>query len=180
MEPTKLITDEELMNRVKLGGDRDAFSLLMGRHKAHAFRLAMQWTGDYDDAMDAAQEAFVKCYAKASRYETGRPFWPWFAAILRNTARTLRRGRIRRRKAGDEHAAGERADARAAAAEGARYGELLRQLSSLPPKWREVLVLRHLEGMNYREIAAVLKVPENTVASRLHAARRELGKRYGQ
>ncbi|HPQ67578.1 MAG TPA: sigma-70 family RNA polymerase sigma factor [bacterium] len=168
------IADETLMERIKNAQDREAFTMLMNRHKTHAYRLALQLTGDHDEAMDCAQEAFVKVFTRARRYQDGRQFWPWFVGILRNTVRMLRRTTRRRRKAGAEELIVGLPDHRDDPEAAARAAELWRRLLALPPKLREVMVLRHQEGFNYEQIAAVLGVSANTVASRLHAARQRL------
>lgn len=169
--------DEALMDRIKAEGDRAASGVLIQRHKAHAFKLALQLCGDRDDALDISQEAFVKVLTRAGRYQSGRPFWPWFAAILRNTARSLQRTPWRRRVSSEallEHLADPGPEPGAAA----RAAELWRVVLELPPALREVMVLRHMEGMDYAQMAEVLGVPQNTVASRLYAARQKVAARY--
>lgn len=168
------VSDETLMTRVSATGDREAFTELVQRHKSRAYLLALKLLGDHDDAMDVSQEAFVKLYQKADRYENGRAFWPWFAAILRNNARSLIRFRLRRKKAGAEELITHLADETADSSAPARVAELWRAVLDLPLKLREVIVLRHFEQFSYREIAQTLSIPENTVASRLHEARKRL------
>ncbi|MDP8224833.1 MAG: RNA polymerase sigma factor [Candidatus Lernaella stagnicola] len=162
------------MGCVKNQQSREAFSVLMSRHKNHAYRLALQLTGDHDDAMDGAQEAFVKVFTKARLFDEGRRFWPWFATILRNTVRSMQRSRARRRRAGNEELAQHIADPTADTTVRARAAEAWGRVLALPPKLREVVVLRHLEGMSYEDIGAVLDISPNTVATRLHAARKKL------
>jgi len=166
--------DEALMQMVKVQGDRQACDALIRRHKEHAFRVALQLTGDRDDALDASQEAFVKVFTKAARYQEGRPFWPWFLAILRNSARSLQRGLWRRRTVRGEALLPYLVDSKADPETAARAAELWRRVLALPPKLREVMVLRHMEGLGYQQIAEVLEVPANTVATRIYQARRKL------
>ena len=162
------------MMQVSATGNREAFTELVRRHKSHAYLLALKLLGDHDDAMDASQEAFVKLYNKAGRYENGRAFRPWFAAILRNSARSLTRFKLRRKKAGAEELLVLLADESADSSARARAAELWRAVLNLPLKLREVIVLRHFEEFSYREIAEALSIPENTVATRLHEARKRL------
>jgi RNA polymerase sigma factor (sigma-70 family) len=174
----KSLADEALMAKVKHDADREAFTVLMTRHKTQALRLALLWTGDYDDASDAAQEAFVKVFSRAGQYDEARPFWPWFVVILRNSIRSLQRARLRRRKVGAEELVQHLEDPRQDTAATSRLAELWAEVLALPPKLREVMVLRHRAELNYEQIAATLGVPTGTVARRLHEARRQLAKHH--
>jgi RNA polymerase sigma-70 factor (ECF subfamily) len=166
--------DEVLMSMVKASADRTAADVLIRRHKEHAFRIAMQLTGDRDDALDASQEAFVKVFTRAARYQDGRPFWPWFLAILRNSARSLQRAPWRRRAVRAESLIDYVVDPGADPHTQALAAELWQRVLALPLKLREVMVLRHMEGLDYKQIAEVLGVPTNTVATRIYQARSKL------
>ena len=175
----ELISDEALMGLIKEKRDRSAFETLIQKYKHRAYLFALKLLGNHDDAMDASQEAFVKVLFKAKKYENGRPFWPWFAAILRNCTRTIGRSGMRQRKAPDSEGLLELIhDESTNPAASFRSAELWASVLALPPKLREVLVLRYLEGMNYNEIAKILDIPINTVSTRIYAARKKLAKRY--
>ena len=170
----EMVSDEDLMGRVSRNGDRDAASELIARYKERAYLFALKLLGNSDDALDASQEAFVKVFVKRSRYEQGRLFRPWFLAILRNCARDIQRSTLRMRKAGGDELVTYMADAKADPLTAARSAQVWRKVLQLPPKLREVIVLRHFEGLDYKEMAEVLGVPINTVASRLHQARKKM------
>lgn len=167
-------TDESLMQLVSAGPDRAAMSELIQRHKERAYLLALKLVGDTEDAKDASQEAFVKLFAKADRYDSARPFWPWFATILRNCVHDIQRGRMRAGRYDAEDLIRNLEDVKADPTTAARSAELWRRVLILPQRLRNVIVLRHFEDMSYREIADVLDVPINTVATWLHQAREKL------
>lgn len=72
------VGDEALIMLVKESQERQAVSELVKRYKKQAYLLALRLAGSHDDAMDASQEAFVRLYKKASSYQSGRSFRPWF------------------------------------------------------------------------------------------------------
>ena len=178
MEPTTTTADELLILSLKNHGDRQAFELLVRRHKRRAYLLALKLLGDHDEAMDASQEAFVKLFERADRYSAGRPFLPWFLGIVRNCARSLWRSKLRLRRVRLDDLLQHLEDTSADPSSSVRSAERWRAVLSLPLKLREVVVLRHLDGMDYKQIADVLELPVNTVAGRLHKARKELACRY--
>jgi RNA polymerase sigma-70 factor (ECF subfamily) len=143
-----------------------------------AYNLARHLLRNPHDAEDAVQEAFLRAvrYFDGFRGVDGRA---WLLRIVRNTCFTqLRRGRT-----GGEHV---EFDEQVHTAEDESTGpeadlvrtmtaDLVRErLAGLPAEFREVLVLRELEGMSYKEIAQVAGVPIGTVMSRLSRARRQL------
>jgi RNA polymerase sigma-70 factor (ECF subfamily) len=124
------------------------------------------------------QEAFVKAYRAMDTFDTRRSFRPWFLQILRNQCRDLLRSRkARSRFEVPEDLVntralstdGERVHARREAAELLRRG-----LAGIDESQREIIVMKEIEDLTYQEIAAALRIPEGTVASRLYHARRSL------
>lgn len=127
-------------------------------------------------AEDATQEAFLRAFHAWSRWKQDAPAEAWMYRIALNVAFTHRRrerlhevGEVLRRlgrpKVPDPTEAAQ--------------PDLVRELRALPPKQAAALVLRHLHGFTNREIAAALRVPERTVASRLAAAKSRLRTRLG-
>ena len=172
--------DAELMRRAKRGDVR-AFGILVERYKERAYMIALGIVGTPEEAMDVSQDAFVSAWRSARTFRDGRPFYPWFYAILRNKCfNSLRRRRVRRessldaaRDAGFDVADG--AVDPATALERTELREILMgELDRLDPVHREIILLRHFEELSYKEIAAVLECPMGTVMSRLSAARRAL------
>ena len=162
------------------------FERLALPHLDASYQLARWITGNRHDAEDVVQDAFLRAFRFFESWQGESPR-AWLLAIVRNAAyRWLERNRPKHIVAVEPdalEAASERAalsgalpsanpeDAAAAASERGRLGRLL---ENLPPPFREVLILRELQGLSYREIAEIAAVPEGTVMSRLARARAEL------
>jgi len=175
-----------LMLAVK-GGDPSAFDDLVNRLRNRAYRVAHSLVGSHDDAMELAQEAFLKTYRARGTFRDGEPFLPWFHRILRNTCFSFLRKHKRVAKQslsggiddddGDWQLEGEMP----APSDGAELEEanvaLREAFAQLSARDREILALRHFEELSYKEIAAAVEIPEGTVMSRLFHARRRLRER---
>jgi RNA polymerase sigma-70 factor (ECF subfamily) len=183
-------SDDDVIARI-LGGDRDAFRLLVERYQARAHRLALRILRDEDQANDAVQEAFVKAYNNLAKFERRSAFFTWLYRLVKNQCLDmLRRDRSSRALEWEE---GSLAEAEASFAETPEVdgvvfapaaermrGELREKINAaiaqLPVAARETLVLREVEGLSYAEIAEALGIPKGTVMSRLFYARRQLQK----
>lgn len=178
-----MVHDGELVARATKG-DVEAFGVLVDRYKERAYMIALGFVGNADDAMDLSQEAFVKAFRAIKTFREGKPFYPWFYAILRNVCFShLRRVRTRREQSLDAaqefgfEVADGAPDPAASIEEAEMIGLVRRGLAELEPVHREILLLRHFENLSYKEISEVLGCPIGTVMSRLYAARKALGKR---
>ena len=159
-------------------GERAAYKPLVEAYFARAVRLARALVGG-PDAEDIAQEAFVAAFRAMPKHEPGRPFYPWLRGILLNRARVLvrSRNRARARRESAAERPGHWAAPRAVAAP-ARTGDILaRAMESLDDDERALLVLKHVEGYTYDELAAQLGIPRGTVMSRLYRVRLRLRER---
>jgi RNA polymerase sigma-70 factor, ECF subfamily len=165
--------DSEAIRRCK-GGDADAFRYLVTRYQAQAIGHACAILADGEDARDAAQEAFLSAFRSIHRFEDERRFYPWFYTILRNRCLTMLADRRARLPESLD-------DLEVLAPSGSVPPEdliaLERALLELGPSEREILTLRHLDGLSYAEIAEHLEIPTGTVMSRLFNARRRLRER---
>jgi RNA polymerase sigma-70 factor (ECF subfamily) len=172
------IEEALLISRAR-DGDQEAFRQLVERYQGAVYNLAYRMLGDPGDAEDAAQEIFVRIYRQLGRYDPARKFSTWVLAIATNYCiDQLRRRRMqlvpleniipwaRAREAGPE---GE------AITQEAR-DEVQRLITRLPEKYRAPLVLRYFEELSMIEIAEVLGMPEGTVKTQIHRARKALGK----
>jgi RNA polymerase sigma factor (sigma-70 family) len=91
--------DEILMRQFQDALDEKSFRLLASRHYDGALRLAQKRVGNYSTAQDAVQEALVRVVRYRKRYDSSKPFAPWFHTILRNVCTDMMRQDARRRKA---------------------------------------------------------------------------------
>ena len=153
-------------------GDTGAFEVLVGRHQRVLFGVALRMLGDYSDASDATQSAFVKAYEKLATFDPRFRFFSWIYRILLNECLNARRDR-RPVETLDPELAVEGGPFEAMeAAERRRLVQ--RALLALPVEYREVIVLRHFGELHYDDIAATLGIPSKTVKSRLYSARQRL------
>ena len=166
-------TDEELL-RSFLDGNQTSFAELMRRHEDRIFALAVRMTGQRSDALDATQEAFVAAFRQADKFRFDAAFGTWLYRIAINACHDLLRKR--KRWAGEEGTETDQIDV-----VGSRFDEsvaarldLTRALSSLPPEYREAVVMHDLGGVAYDEIARLTEVPVGTVKSRISRGRRQL------
>ena len=177
--------DDAAAVRAVLGGDREAFRRLVDRHARSILSLAYRLTGNAADAEDLTQESFLQAYARLPEFRLGARFHPWLYTIALNLCRSHLRKRALVRWFAP---AARRPDDRAAVSEPRApvrdpEQELLAEeaeqclhdaVRALPPKYREVFVLRQAQGLAYEEIAALLALPLGTVETRLFRARRLL------
>jgi RNA polymerase sigma-70 factor (ECF subfamily) len=173
MEPS----DAELMRRWQ-GGDGTAFEALVRRWQGPVGRLLARLAGP-SSAADLAQEVFLRVYTAGGRYREEGAFSTWIYRIVLNVARDA--GRRRR----DHAALGDREPLDLAAPHDAacrREAAALvgRALAELPEALREVLVLRHYEGLNFEQIARLTGVPASTLKSRFAVALSRLRVRLEQ
>jgi len=163
-------------------GDDVAFDLLVRRYETELRAVALFLTGQASDADDVVQETFIAAFEGLATYEARASLKTWLTRILyRRAARHIRSQRVRRAAAPVRLSQASR-EILNGAAHGSPVSQEIRQdvldaLQLLDPDHREVLVLRELQGLSYREIASVLEVPDGTVESRLFRARQELKER---
>lgn len=156
--------------------DKLRFEMLVLPHLDAAFDLARWLLRDPADAEDAAQEAMLRSYRFFSGFHGGEAR-PWLLQIVRNTcySRLEKNRRVNDTIEFDEEShALQSATPEAAAIAGDDRERLTSALESLPTRYREVIVLRELEGCSYKEIAAITSIPIGTVMSTLSRARRQL------
>lgn len=172
-------SDAELMARMAQG-DHHALSELMRRHHQRVYRVAFAYLRDADEALEVVQEAFVKAYRGAARWDGSAEVRPWLVRITVNESIDRYR-RIRRRRAA-EHSLDVEQGHWAAAGPSPERGVLGRELreriesalAALPERQRAIFVLRHYQGMELGEIAGALGVRLGTVKSGLHRALQRL------
>jgi RNA polymerase sigma-70 factor (ECF subfamily) len=140
-----------------------------------AYNLARWLVRNGQDAEDIVQEAFLKAFKALDQYRGGDARI-WTLTIVRNTAMNF----LRKRKTDNGvdleqlQAADRSANPEQELLEENRREQVRRAIARLEPEFRETLVLREIEGLSYKEIAAVLNIPAGTVMSRLARARQRL------
>ena len=190
LELLKTQPDDLTLVRRCREGDQGAFRTLVERYQRKAVAQALGMLKDKDDAMDVAQEAFVKVYRYLDHFKGDSSFYTWLYRIVAN----LCVDRMRR-KSSAQHADNVEFDEKMDQEELATAGILSTKLGSnpqkaalraelaekidealgqIPEKHREILVMRELEGMSYEDLARVLKIPKGTVMSRLFHARAKM------
>ncbi|MGC3998301.1 MAG: sigma-70 family RNA polymerase sigma factor [Anaeromyxobacter sp.] len=180
------VTGEAAWAQAAARGDKQAFSRLVDLHKRSVFGLCFRLLRDQEEARDAAQEAFVRAYAAVGTFDPAQPFAPWVLRIARNHCLDVIRRRMPEAQqvaldAEPEEGAAPRELADPDAPRGDELlerrqvaGALEQAVAALPPNYREVVHLFHVEQLSYKEIAATLDVPIGTVMTWLHRARAKL------
>jgi RNA polymerase sigma-70 factor (ECF subfamily) len=178
------MSDHALLEATR-AGDEDAFAELVGRYRNQITSYIYRMTNDYEEAVDLAQETFVRLYRAAGRYQTTHAFSTYLYRIATNLAISELRKRKRRRlvsltgllnpgdggEAVDFNPVDERPLQDINLVDNERRAAIARAISTLPEKYRAPLVLRDVQGKSYDEIAAILATSEGTVKSRINRAR---------
>lgn len=165
---------------------RREFEKLAKKHQRDIFSAALRLTGNYNDAEDLSQEAFVKAYVAFDQFQSGTNFRAWLMRILTNTH--INRYRQRKRSPDtiaweDYTAQGERHVAEERSLESGPDEKVLAKvpdevitpaLHNLPAEFREAVILSDIHELSYKEIAQALNIPLGTVRSRIFRGRKIL------
>jgi RNA polymerase sigma-70 factor, ECF subfamily len=149
-------------------GDVEAFAKLVRDNSSLVYRVALRMLGT-DNAQDASQEVWVRVWRNIKSFRGESAFTTWLYRITVNTCLSIRQKEARReeRELGDEvpylpEPSGGDADPEAAALSAERREEIQDALRHVRAEHRAALILRHMEGLSYAEIAEVLDVPDGT------------------
>jgi RNA polymerase sigma-70 factor (ECF subfamily) len=180
-----ILSDEELLLRF-LAGDERSFRDLMKRYRDLILNFAYRFLGDYDDAVDIAQETFIRLYRFGHTFQGEVKFSTWLYTIAANLARSELK-RYRRRhgsllsevfKKGDDAETWDipdenyRPDERVDSTHISQAVQ--RALMHVSPSYREMVVMRDIQQMSYEEIAMVTGTEMGTVKSRINRGRLQL------
>jgi len=172
--------EAELLERAKKG-DSDAFGTLVERYQRRVANVAFAVVHNQDDAIELAQETFVRAYENLRKFESRSSFSTWLYRIAANLAIDFWRREGRHVVLHGEDAEteiqrlpAERGDSFKTASRKELSGRLSQALEELTPEHRAVILLREVEGLSYDEISEVLQCPRGTVMSRLHYARNRM------
>ncbi|MCA1779337.1 MAG: RNA polymerase sigma factor RpoE [Xanthomonadaceae bacterium] len=180
-------TDQLLVERVQ-AGDKRAFDLLVGKYQHKIISLVSRYVSDHSEALDIAQEAFIKAYRAIPRFRGDSAFYTWMYRIAINTAKNYLVSQSRRPPSSDidaQDAEQFQVDTRLKD-RGSPEHELLTEeiertiheaIAELPEDLRAAITLREMDGMSYEEIATTMDCPIGTVRSRIFRAREAIDKR---
>ena len=166
--------EQETAQRQELG----SFETLMLPHLDAAYNLAKWLLKNEDDAQDVVQESYLRAFRSFGGFH-GSNGRPWLLTIVRNTAYSLikknQNAHLTTTFDEKEHLLDGESASPATVLEQNEESKLVRRaIDRLPDEFREILVLRHLEGLSYKEIADVTQLAPGTVMSRLARARAKL------
>ena len=178
------MSEQELVSRAKTG-DTAAFEQLMLDNQDRIYTLCLRMTGDREDALDLAQEAFLNAWRGLSSFQGNSSFSTWVYRLASNACIDFLRRRKRRQQGESPHSLNDQeapipepADPRGSPEVELERKELRRAvergLQALPDHHRQVLIMRELSGLSYQEIGAVLDLDLGTVKSRIARARSAL------
>jgi RNA polymerase sigma-70 factor (ECF subfamily) len=167
-------TDDAAVVERCLAGDADAYEALVTQYQRGLFNVALRMLGNYEDARDATQAAFIKAYEHLNTYDPQQRFFSWLFRILKNECLNVLRGRRPSEPVSLSLPTSEQRDPVEIRE---RHQAVQTALLGLTVEYREVIVLRHFTDLTYDEIAGVLGIPQKTVKSRLYSARQQLGER---
>jgi len=167
--------EQELIRRVQQGDER-AFGQILALYKDKIVNYLFQFTGDYQKAVEIAQETFIRVYFKANKYKPIAPLSSWIYTIASNLAKTeCRRSR--------KMATVSLEDIPNSYSSGTYYEDpadpglvrnLREALDALHPRYRVPVVLKDMEGFSQEEIAKIIKRPVGTVKARISRGREQL------
>ena len=170
-------------------GDAEAFGFLVERHQKKMLNIAYRMMGDYNEACDVTQEAFLAAYKSIKKFKAEAKFSTWLHRIVINYSKNrLKQLRnisqlesvyiddsleikiegVSCQSFADDTNPGVQMEKRE------REIQVQKCITSLDEEYRDVLILRDIQGLPYTEIKDILKIPEGTVKSRLSRARNAL------
>ena len=178
------LEEREIIHRV-LEGDTQAFERLVAENEKKVYALALKMVGNEEDALDMAQESFLKAFSNLMGFRGDSRFSVWLYRLTYNICIDFIRKRKRTQtfaltytdedgEPAELEIADETTDPAAIMATNQLRRVLGECVDALPPHHKEIIVMREITGLSYQDIARVLGISEGTVKSRLARARRKL------
>ncbi len=161
--------DKELVGRVKKG-EVSAFAILVEKYEREIFEYSYFLIGDREEALDMTQETFLKAYTNIKTLRREEDFKFWLRRIARNLC-FKRIKKMRREKELMEKQREETLSLDSYVIKKEREERVKRALNKLPEKMREIIILRDIEGLSYKEIKEILNIPMSLVKVRIFRAR---------
>lgn len=174
-------SDLQLINQA-LQGDSRAFDQLVLRYQDRLVHSLEHSLCPREEALDAAQTAFLQAWTHLSTFRGESGFYPWLYRIARNAAITRRRrtpatgslNQLRENSGYEPAAVPSHAAPDHPLQQREEVARVQAALKTLPEEFRQPIVLREIDGLSYEEIAEALEIPMGTVRSRIFRARQEL------
>jgi RNA polymerase sigma-70 factor, ECF subfamily len=175
MQPEPQVGDAYLVARAR-DGYLDAYEMLVERHSAMAYRVALRLCGNHHDAQDIAQEALIAAWQNLARFRAESSFSTWlYRIVTRRALNKVTRGRAAERADLLDEVADPVPGPAAQAERNLAVDAVTDALAALPFPQRAVVILYHFEGLSYAEVAEVTRSSVPAVRSHLFRARRTLG-----
>ncbi|MBN1560224.1 sigma-70 family RNA polymerase sigma factor [candidate division KSB1 bacterium] len=176
------ISDEELIRRFQ-EDDFAAYNAIVHRYKDQLLNFAYRFLGNVEEAEDIVQETFLRLYRNKHAYRQIAKFSTWIYTIAGNLAKTELRKRKRRRVVSisdmgfedkDHEIKDELANTEQVANSALTEKIIQQAIDELPPRFRQVIILRDIQELSYEEVGSILRIPLGTVKSRVNRARLKL------
>ncbi|HEX2201495.1 MAG TPA: RNA polymerase sigma factor RpoE [Gammaproteobacteria bacterium] len=181
--------DKQLVERVQRG-DKQAFDLLVLKYQHRIIKLVSRYIRDPSDAMDVAQDAFLKAYRALPNFRGESAFYTWLYRIAINTAKNylvMQSRHLLETEVNPESEEGEQFELESTLKEYSTpenmvltdeiQATIVAAIDDLPDDLRTAILLREVEGLSYEEIANVMGCPVGTVRSRIFRARESVDNR---
>lgn len=172
------VEDEARVVQDALKGSQRAYTSLLNGHRRAVYNLMRRMVGDEEEALDLSQQAFIKAFRSLASFDPSFSFRSWIMSIASRTAIDFLRKRrletVSLDEIGETRSKGTTPEAELARKETRQ--SIDRAVDSLPPEYRIAILLRHMEGLSYEEMARVLDLPMGTVKSRVYRGREILRK----
>lgn len=184
MENLKILSDEDLIELVK-SKDQELYEEIVKRYQAKLLRYAETIVRSSDQAADVVQQAFIKAFTNLHGFNRNKKFSSWIYRIVHNEAinqiKKYRKEHSLERNDWPEDIFTDKSQAAQEKLEGKEIKNAINQaLDKLPIKYRSVLTLSYLEDKSYEEISDILKIPTNTVGTRISRGKKLLAYIYQQ
>lgn len=183
---TAKTAEERILIRDASEGSGEAFSVLVERYRERCYWIAYGIVGGHEDALDIAQDAFVKVYRALDTFDSGKNFYTWLYRIVVNLSIDClrRRGKTSSVPIDSIGDVGYYYTGESDADVSEKSRMISEVLAELPEKYRTLIVLRDIEGFSAQDVARIVSCSYTTVRWRLHRARtlfrNEWVKRFGE
>jgi RNA polymerase sigma-70 factor (ECF subfamily) len=165
----KALSEKEILEVVQKG-NKDAYQEIVVRYMQSAYYVALGFVHNQQDALDISQDAFIRAFRRIKKFDTEKPFFPWFYKILKNLCFDYFKRRQRRSEVPLENVRVLEVEDEDREMKKA----LWKGIEELPPEQKEIIILRYFRQFSYQEMAEVLDKPIGTIMSSLYYAKKRL------